>query len=153
MPTSFYFAFLSLCISECDKTKNSPKLGFDCVEFQWQNLTWIIDLSENRSFIRIIVRGIDFMDPCPDIHFLIFRLEQWTVHIQTELILSGKIAQIVLECPCKTFSKKRPCAYLKNYLTHSIDETHFYCNTNKTFIPWAIYNNKLHHPFKKFLVN
>ena len=150
-PTSFYFALLSLCISKCDKTKNSPKLGFNCVEFQWQNLTWIIDLlPDHKPYIRIIVRGIDFMNSCTDIHSLIFQLEQWTAHIQRELILSGKIAQIVLECPCKQFSeKRRPCVYLKNYLMHSVEETHFYCKNKNKFIPWAIYNNKLHHPFKK----
>ena len=151
VPTSFYFALLS-SISDYDKTKESPNhfiFGFDCVEFQWENLTWIIDLSDHKPYIRIILRGIDFMNSCPDIHSLIFQLEQWTAHIQRELILSGKIAQIVLECPCKKFSeKRRPCVYFKDYLTHSVDETHFYCRYKKKYISWAIYNNKLHHPFK-----
>ena len=43
---------LDTILSECDKNENSPKLCFDCVEFQWQNLTCI----------RIILREIDFMD-------------------------------------------------------------------------------------------
>ena len=149
MPTSFYFAFLSLCINKCDQTENSPKLGFDCVEFQWQNLTWIIDLPDHKPFIRIIVRGIDFMNSCPDIHSQILQLEEWTAHIQRELILSGKIAQVILECPCKQFSEKLiPCAYLNDYPKDPFKTPLFHCKNKKKFISWAIYNNKLSHPFK-----
>ena len=149
-PTSFYFALLSLCISECDKTENSPKLGFNCVEFQWENLTWIIDLlPELKPFIRIIVRGIDFIDSRPDIHSQIFQLEEWTAHIQKELILSGKIAQVVLECPCEQLSKNLiPCVYFENYPKDPFKELHFYCKNKEKYIPWAIYSNKLYHPFK-----
>ena len=36
VPTSFYFAFISLCLSEFWATNFLPSLGFDCMKFQWE---------------------------------------------------------------------------------------------------------------------
>ena len=156
VPTSFYFALLSLCLSQICNVKssksyrNEPKLAFDCVKFQWENkLTCIIDFTEHQPYIRIIFQDIEYsnVETSSKMFSVIFTLQKWIVHIQRELILAGKLAKIVLNCPCNSFSHTlRPCVYFETFLKQSALETHFYCKVKQTYFPWRFFNKLL--PFK-----
>ncbi|KAI6652279.1 Caspase-3-like [Oopsacas minuta] len=159
VPTSFYFALLSLCLDRCNASKHKkfcknedkfssdcrkpqwqmnlkidkhdPKLAFDCVKFQWEsNLTCILDFTEHQPYIRVIFQDIDYSDLAVHSRMfsLLFTIQKWIIQIQRELILSGKLAKIVLNCPCNSFARTlRPCVYFETFLKQSGHESHFYC--------------------------
>ena len=160
IPTSFYFALLSLCLNRCSEysspkckrvRKNDPKLAFDCVKFQWEtNLSCIFDFTEHQPYIRVIFQDIEYSDL--KIHSkmfsLLFTLQKWIIQIQRDLILSGKLAKIVLNCPCNSFSRTlKPCVYFETFLKQSGNESHFYCKVKQTYFAWRFFNKLL--PFKQ----
>ena len=159
IPTSFYFALLSLCLHQCNEfshkhkrmEKNDPKLAFDCVKFQWEaDLHCIIDFTEHQPYIRVIFQDIEYSDL--NIRYkmfsLLFTLQKWIILIQRDLILSGKLAKIVLNCPCNSFCRTlKPCVYFETFLKQSGNESHFYCKVKQTYFAWRFFNKLL--PFKQ----
>ena len=157
VPTSFYFALLSLCLKQSHSSKsskrvsrNEPKLAFDCIKFQWEtNLTCILDFTEHQPYIRVIFQDIEYSDLSMHSRMfsLLYTLQKWIIQIQRELILSGKLAKIVLNCPCNSFSRTlRPCVYFETFLKQSGSESHFFCKVKQTFFAWTFFNRFL--PFK-----
>ena len=157
VPTSFYFALLSLCLKQSQSSKhskrvsrNEPKLAFDCIKFQWEtNLTCILDFTEHQPYIRVIFQDIEYPDLSVHSRMfsLLYTLQKWIILIQRELILSGKLAKIVLNCPCNSFSRTlRPCVYFETFLKQSGSESHFFCKLKRIFFPWTFFNRFL--PFK-----
>ena len=157
VPTSFYFALLSLCLKQSRSSKhskrisrNEPKLAFDCIKFQWEtSLTCILDFTEHQPYIRVIFQDIEYSDLSlhSRMFSLLYTLQKWIIQIQRELILSGKLATIVLNCPCNSFSRTlRPCVYFETFLKQSGYESHFFCKVKRTFFSWTFFNRFL--PFK-----
>ena len=68
-------------------------------------ITWIVDFTQHQPYIRIILQGIDFLRSSPDIIELMIQIEDSIEDIQKKLILSAKIAKIVLDCPCGSFPR------------------------------------------------
>ena len=160
IPTSFYFALLSLCLNRCSEyshhkcksvDKNDPKLAFDCVKFEWEtNLSCILDFTEHQPYIRVIFQDIEYSDLNirSKMFSLLFTLQKWIIQIQRDLILSGKLAKIVLNCPCNSFSRTlKPCVYFETFLKQSGNESHFYCKAKQTYFAWRFFNKLL--PFKQ----
>ena len=117
IPTSFYFAFLSLCVGR--NPESVLDHGFDWVRFKWDdNITCIVDSPKEDPYIRIILLGINLTHSSSDISSLTLQLEEWILDIKLTNIVTGKNAKIVLNCPCGSFKSKPiiPCAYYEAYI-------------------------------------